>query len=230
MTKLASIETRSTATETTNSSMTDGSSLQQWRSTQGTYFLEFRGFSTVSSRSLEQTRDPGRKLLARSPAAALDQSRDRIRSISLDMNALQKKSCSVEMANSSAPLSPRRPAVRLRALVQRCHHGGGPASEERRKSRTTKKRTRRNQRIRRSKKRACSDIIEESSSVDKVDARRKRFRSYRKSLYSGLTHTCTERTVCIPMRCGTKSASTSIFRLKPGSVMIFANPLLCPLR
>ena len=103
------------------------------------------------------------------------------------MNALNK-SCSVEMTTSSTPLSPRRPAVRLRALVQR-HHHGGPASAERRKQRTTKKRTCRNQRRRRrSEKRACSDTIEEPSSRDGVDARRKRPPSYRKSQCSGLTH------------------------------------------
>ena len=60
---------------------------------------------------------------------------------------------------------------------------------ERRKSRTAKKRTRRTRRrSRRSEKRACGDTIEESSSVDEVDARRKRPWYYKESPYSRLTH------------------------------------------
>ena len=41
LTKLASIATRSTANQTTNS-VTDRSSLQQWRSVQGKYWLELQ--------------------------------------------------------------------------------------------------------------------------------------------------------------------------------------------
>ena len=124
---------------------------------------------------------PSRKVSARTPTAVLE-----IKSIPLDMKAFNK-SCSVEAATRSALPSPRRPAVRLCALVQR--HQGGLASKERRKQRTAKERTRRNQRrSRRSEKKACSDIIEESSSVDEVDARRKCPRSWRESQYSCLTH------------------------------------------
>ena len=97
----------------------------------------------------------------------LEPQRDRIRSVSLDMHVLKRSSC-VDMATSSAQLSPRIPAVRLRALVQR-HRHGGPASAERRNSRTTKKRTRRTRRRRRrSEKRAGTDRTEESSSVDRT--------------------------------------------------------------
>ena len=162
MTKLASIATRSTATQTTHS-VTDGSSLQQWRSTQGKYWLELRGLQHSIQQILTQTRNPSRKLPARTPTAVLEQRRDRIRSISLDMNAFSK-SCSVEMATSSAPQS------RLRAPVQR-HHHGGPASAERRKQRTIKKRTRRNQRRRRRCEGGekpvadCKCVRQESSSV-----------------------------------------------------------------
>ena len=145
----------------------------------------FRGSSTVSSRTLEQTRDPTRKLPARTPTVVREQQRDRIRSISLDMNALNR-SCSVEMATSSARLSLRRPAVRLRAPVQRRRHGGpapqqGGSNEPQRKGRAETSGEGGGL-----SKRSCSDTIGESSSVD--DARRKRPRSNRKSQYSCLTH------------------------------------------
>ena len=55
MTKLASIATRSTATQTTNS-VTDGSSLQQWRSIQGKYWLELQRLQHSIQQILEQTR------------------------------------------------------------------------------------------------------------------------------------------------------------------------------
>ena len=119
MTKLASIATRSTATQTQNS-VTDGRSLLQWRSTQGKYWLELQRLQHSIQRTLEQTRDPSRKLPALSPTVVLEQQRDRIRFICLDMHSLNK-SCCVEKATSSAELAPRRPAVRLRALVQHHH-------------------------------------------------------------------------------------------------------------
>ena len=53
-------------------------------------------------------------------------------------------------------------------------------------TRTTQKRRRRNQRRRRSEKRACSDTIEESSSIDEVDTRRGRPRCYIESPHSRL--------------------------------------------
>ena len=66
-------------------------------------------------------------------------------------------------------------------------------------------------------KRACSDTIEESSSVDEVDARRKCPRYYKESPCFRLRHfqpdtslhstsPLSERTLCVPTRCGTKSA------------------------
>ena len=143
---LASTATRSTATWTLNS-VTDGRSVQQWLSTQGKYWLELQRLQHSIQQTLEQTRDPSRKLPARPPTVVLEQLRDRIRSNSLDMHALNR-SCCVDMETSSVQLAPRRPAVRLRAPVQRQRHGG-VASAERRKSTTTKKRTRRTQRRRR---------------------------------------------------------------------------------
>ena len=60
---------------------------------------------------------------------------------------------------------------------------------EKRMTRTTQKRRRRTQRRRRrSEKRACNGTIEESSSVDEVDAWRKRPRYYKESPCFRLTH------------------------------------------
>ena len=139
----------------------------------------FRGSSTVSSRSLCRS-DASRKLPDQNPIAVLEQLRDRIKPISLNMNAMNK-SCSAEAATGFALPSPDRPAVRLRARAHR-HHHGGPVSAEKRRHRRAKTRTRRHQwRRQRSEKRACSDTIEESSSVDEVDARRMRPRFCGKS-------------------------------------------------
>ena len=85
-------------------SATDGSSLQQWCSIQGKYWLELQRLQHSIQQILEQTRDTSRKLPARTPTAALEQLRDRIRSIFLDMNAFNK-SCSVEMATGSRQTS-----------------------------------------------------------------------------------------------------------------------------
>ena len=63
----------------------------------------------------------------------------------------------------------RRAAVRLRASQTRL-----PRSTQKRRRRTQRRR-------RRSEKRACSDTIEESSSADEVDARRKRARDCKES-------------------------------------------------
>ena len=174
MTKLASIATRSTATQTTNS-VTDWSSLQLWRSIQGDYWLELQRPQHFIQQILEQSRDSSRNLPDRTPTGVLEQQRDRIRRISLDMNALNK-SCSVEMATCSAPLSPRRPAFRLRALcsatimVARPPQKGGS-----------------NKLLRKGRAEISEEggglrkepavTIEESSSVHEVDARRKRPRS-----------------------------------------------------
>ena len=56
----------------------------------------------AQQQTLEQSRDPGRRVRARSPIAVLEQLRDRIHGFSQDMHALNK-SCCVEMATSSAP-------------------------------------------------------------------------------------------------------------------------------
>ena len=105
MTKLASIATRSTATQTTNS-VTDGSSLQQSRSIQGKYWLDLQRLQHSIQQIFQRTREPSRKLPARSPTAVLEQLRDRIRSISLDMNA-HDKSCSVETEIQQPSKEPR---------------------------------------------------------------------------------------------------------------------------
>ena len=144
----------------------------------GKYWLELQRLQHSIQQTLEQTRDPSRKF--RSPTVVLEQLRDRIRSVSLDMHAFNR-SCCVETATSSAQLAPRRPAVRLHAPEQR-HRHGGRASAKRRNSRTTTNKTRRTQRRRkRSDKQACCDTIEESSLVVEVDARRKRPRYYKES-------------------------------------------------
>ena len=78
-----------------------------------------------------QTRDPNRKLPDRAPTAALNELRDRIKSVSLDIDALSK-SCSVEAATGFAFPSPGRPAVRLRAPAPRHHYGGLVSTEKRR--------------------------------------------------------------------------------------------------
>ena len=64
-----------------------------------------RSCRTVFSRLLSSL--ASRRSTARSPAAVLEQLRDRVRSISQDMHALSR-SCCVEMATSSAPQAPRR--------------------------------------------------------------------------------------------------------------------------
>ena len=98
----------------------------------------------------------------------MEQLRDRIRHISQDMHVINR-SCCVEMATSSVPQASRRAAVRLRASQTRL-----PRSTQKRRRRTQRRR-------RRSEKRACSDTIEESSSADEVDARRKRARDCKES-------------------------------------------------
>ena len=105
MTKLASIATRSTATQTTHS-VTDGRSLQQSRSIQGKYWLDLQRLQHSVQQIFQRTREPSRKLPARSPTAVLEQLRDRIRSISLDMDALDK-SCSVETEIQQPSKKPR---------------------------------------------------------------------------------------------------------------------------
>ena len=64
----------------------DGRSLQQWRSIQGKHGLELEKVQHSIQQNLEQCRDPGRKPRARSPAAMLEQMKDRIRSSSQDMH------------------------------------------------------------------------------------------------------------------------------------------------
>ena len=114
----------------------------------------------------EQSGDPSLRLTA--PTAVMEQLRDRIRHISQGMH-VSNRSCCVEMATSSVPQASRREAVRLRASQTRL-----PRSTQKRRRRTQRRR-------RRSEKRACSDTIEESSSADEVDARRKRARDCKES-------------------------------------------------
>ena len=88
--------------------------LHQWRATEGEYWLELPRLQQRIQRTLDQIRDPSRQLPARTPTPILEQLRDRIVAIALDMNALNQ-SCSVESATSRAPQLPPRPAVRRRA-------------------------------------------------------------------------------------------------------------------
>ena len=143
------------------------------------------------------------------------------------------KTCTPSTKVASAQQAPRRSAVRLRAA-------------EKRMTPTTQKTRRRNQPRKRSEKRACSDTIEESSSVDEVDARRKlgipksphvfASRTSSQTLLSISTSPLSERTVCVPTRRGTKSAlpfispSPAASGSNPGILMILADPRLCWLR
>ena len=113
------------------------------------------------------------------------------------MNAL-KSSCSAE----AAPSYPWAQACsKVRKCEQTSRKTSGPvasspgltASPEKRRYRATRKKTRRYRwRTRRTpdrhERRACSDTIEESSSVDEDDVRRKRLRSDRGSQNSYYTH------------------------------------------
>ena len=144
--------------------------LQQCWSIQGKYWLELQRLQHHIQQIIVQTLDPNRKLPDRAPIAALEELRDRINSISLDTNALNS-SCTVAKqtsreASSSCVAPPSRWFCLRREAETRQHQW-----------------TRR-----RSEKRACSDNVEESSSVEEVDARRKHNRSFRKSQYSYLTH------------------------------------------
>ena len=60
--------TTSTATQTSGVEV-GGRSLQQWRSTQGKYWLELRKVQHSTQQTLEQYRDPIRRSRARSPTA-----------------------------------------------------------------------------------------------------------------------------------------------------------------
>ena len=88
-TKLALIASISTVTQTT----------------QGKYWLELQRLQHRIQQIIVQTRDPRRKLPARTPIAVLEQLRDRIKCISFNMNALDT-SCSVEAATGFALPSP----------------------------------------------------------------------------------------------------------------------------
>ena len=130
---LTSTATKSTATQTSDP-VAGGRSLLQWRSTQGKYWLELKRVQHCIQQTLGQSRDPSRRLTARSPTAVLEQLRNHILHISHDMHAFNR-SCCVEMATSSAPSASRRAAVRLRASQTRLprlrrkggagHSGGG---------------------------------------------------------------------------------------------------------
>ena len=108
ITKLASIATRSTAAQTMNP-VSDGSSLLHRLTSTATKSTATQtsnsvlagsgaplkgntGWNSKVQHSIQQTlepsRDPSRRSTARSPTAVLEQLRDRIRSISQDMHAL----------------------------------------------------------------------------------------------------------------------------------------------
>ena len=141
ITVLASIATRSTAAQTVDS-VSDGSFLLHSTATKSTPTQTSdpgadgvlacsnrapfkgntgwcsKGCSTVSSRPLSSPRTRvGRQELTPRPSV-LEQLRDRSRSISQDMRALNRICC-VEMATSTAPKASRRVAVRPRASQTR---------------------------------------------------------------------------------------------------------------
>ena len=152
MTGLASIETRSRGLQTaalpttrsadtqTTDFTTHKGSLQRWRSIEGKYWLELQRCQHRVKQIIVQTRDPNGKLPDRAPIAALEELRDRIKSISLNMNSLKQK---LQCGSGSwlRPQSPSRPAGRLRAPTDH-HHHCEPASAEKRRHRTAKKKTR----------------------------------------------------------------------------------------
>ena len=79
--------TRSVATEATNFT-TDMGSLQQWRSIQAAYRIEFQRL-TASVRQIAQTGgQDGQKTTERLSARALQGLRDRVKSITMDMDTL----------------------------------------------------------------------------------------------------------------------------------------------
>ena len=186
------------------------------------YGLKLRRLQHSVQHTFEQTRDPSRKSTAWYPTAALEQSRERIRSISQDVHALNKRCC-VEMATSSAQLAPRRSAVRLRA-------------PERRMTRTTQKRRRRKPRRRRNEPVATQLRSQFQSTKSTRGGSALGIAKTPHILASISTSLLSDRTILVPTRLGTKRAlpfispSPAAFGSSLGSVMVLVDPRLCWLR
>ena len=103
-------------------------------------------------RTLDQIRDPSRQLPSRTPTAVLEQQRDQIQAIALDISALNQ-SCNVDSSTPRASQEPLRPAA--------CRRAPTSVPQTQTKHSVPKRRRRRK---RRPDKRPCSSTIEESSS------------------------------------------------------------------
>ena len=128
--------------------------LQQWCSIPRRYWMELQRLQRRIQRTLDQIRDPSRQLPSRT-TAILEQLRDRIQAIPLDMSALNQ-SCNVDSNTPKASQGPPRPAVSRRAPTS--------VSQTQTNRPAPKRRRRPQRRKRRSDKRPCTSTIEESSS------------------------------------------------------------------
>ena len=90
--------TTSTTTAATQTSAPEA--LQQWCSIQ--HKILDGTLETRLQRTLDQIRDPSRQLPSRTPTAVLEQLRDRIQAIALDMSALNQ-SCNMDSNTPRAP-------------------------------------------------------------------------------------------------------------------------------
>ena len=110
--------------------------------------MELQRLQRRIQRAPDQIRDPSRQLPSRDPSGILEQLRDRIQAIALDMSALNQ-SCNVDASQTRRlPTSPN---------VSPANADKAPAPKRRRRSQRRK---------RRSDKRPCSSTIEESSSSE----------------------------------------------------------------
>ena len=166
----------------------DDGALQQWWSIQHTYCAELQRLQRRMQRTLDQIRDP------RTPTAVLEQLRDRIQAIALDMSSAR--------AATWVRVHPERP----RGLPTSPYVS--PANARRRRPQRRK---------RRSDKRPCSSTTEESSpSADRVNSQRKRAQCYKEPTPpSSLIHISVQRTtsgplftVLLPTASGSKQTSS----------------------
>ena len=148
-----------TSTTTTTATQTSApEALQQWRTTQGKYWLELHRLWRRIQRTLDQIRDP-----------ILEQLRDRIQAIALDMSALNQ-SCNVD---SNTPRAPQGLPDQRSAVVLPCRYSKRRHSARRRSGVAGL----RDERGDLTNGHAASSTIEESSSsADRVNSQRKRAR------------------------------------------------------
>ena len=92
-----------TSTTTTAATQTSApEALQQWCSIQQKYWMELQRLQRRIQRTLDQIRGPSRQLPSGTPTGILEELRDRIQAIALDMSALNQ-SCNVESNTPRAP-------------------------------------------------------------------------------------------------------------------------------